>query len=1521
MYFDPKTGKVPACKDKIFRQEKRKFIMAMGIEVFYVFDTSKKLTDAGNGIRSDLKSITKDGFNGLKCCDTGINVISYKSDIRPYYLFRVWLNSFYNVICDIYYNYGIMNLLYFCRFHHCRYYYNHDNPKLNPFIYGFGNTGKSFMFGIIEKICPTGVCKPLSKMTANWSQTNENRDEKLYLFNEFQNSFLGVNDKFAGAAAAANSNADDRVNYLKNMLTSGKSSTSSGVFGDDGSRKNVDSTASLQLNIFAASNSALHALDKDILARLLIISVPLMINDSGGVKHHQNELIAKEKLKNGQVMYEQHKMIHRVYYLTEQMIKSGVLYDHDMGVTSEFALIAINRILNDLQTEYGIQTGSDRKRNAVLEIARSMCIAAASFNALTSVLLRYLQYHPTQVDENNDPVFIGFNPRVMFEGVFPFLVILKDHVIDALLSSRSIWEHDYLEKIITPITTKFCNLDTLREADFRRVYEENSPDNQTSSSQYKKTKRGHQSGRAPAGGVATGEEEEGKEDVGERGNDDIGNNVVIANDNSQSNSHHKRKISFGHNAEINNGTSSLVDNEVNPFPLIIGSNDKKESPSPQPLKSTGVSSSSSSSSSAASSAVANITEIAYVTNGAEIKLIQSLQSVAVEALEDIKDIDPYSVLSSSSTEVIHPRGLGTSSLKKPDPYMFKEISTNHNNTPRFSIDYNYITLSAKEYKGIYVKISKESGDLEIKYDDVRKILMDLEDDFSDDLPSYTLEIIQVDPQDFNANRFVPVANNITSACTKKDTPCDEQVTDILKSRLHSLYVNNRSAFHGGDDGINQKQRGYSSNREEDEESSDESDEMNGFDDYYQSKNYDNTNSDVRPSADGKYYVKRLVRSKDPSLICKRQKVIMDNHNGKSRISVLVSYLKQKLPHILTDDLIEDLDPTSPISRRNRDNLQQSKTSQEWLKSKLNTTDTASSAVDDEKSKKFRLINERCFVNTQNLSISSTMTNAIKGFYENSVLEVTNISREDEQARFFDNYKDGFFGHVPWFDYATCIAPPSLSIEEFDEGTMKEYRKQRLGNQSEISFVDVLCALRLNRRDDVKPKPYVNNQITPPSASLCLSIYDPNEHGRNPDVLVKNVTRIVNTTECFRFDEDLDFTACKMHLDFICYKAPCNNPLSACISYPPYHFMMQVEHYREYMLRDLSFAVKIGAHDFKGRYSYPCLDILAKVENCIKTMRSAIDPSSSPERISSLVFGNYEKIDTYGLEFNVTRLKDIEIQRAIRQSKSSSSKKVSGEVLLRKNQEINRKKQEEESRNLFNGLEILKKQVKPTKEGSNTYSKTSKSTSSSKSKASTSSKTKTSSSRTTKSSDISKKSTSKTASVVTNITSVVTSVATSTATATSSSSTVTTTHNIDPLKDDNVYNHAESPVAIITNEHPSTPPSNTDNVNSKPVTQPPVKVQVSQENPTHTQNQQKEGMNILNTDIHPPGQPMSVRGTKFTGHHPDINTKEANSLRTPTSILPNEPNGPSVSPRHVPLDIPLSIGKFHANDIASQIDRI
>jgi hypothetical protein len=167
-----------------------------------------------------------------------------------------------------------------------------------------------------------------------------------------------------------------------------------------------------------------------------------------------------EDKEQDRAMYELHREVHRIYFMMEKMIQSGVLGDQVYGINMDGAKVQINEILDRLQ-KLGIATNDVRKREYVTELTRCMVGFSRCHFGLTNELVQDLYKDPF-----DSSVDIGFNPLVMLEGIVPFLVATKDEVIDAITSLSCLWYHDYQNLILEVFATRKCQLQNLRPIDF-----------------------------------------------------------------------------------------------------------------------------------------------------------------------------------------------------------------------------------------------------------------------------------------------------------------------------------------------------------------------------------------------------------------------------------------------------------------------------------------------------------------------------------------------------------------------------------------------------------------------------------------------------------------------------------------------------------------------------------------------------------------------------------------------------------------------------------------------------------------------------------------------------------------------------------------------------------------------------------------------------------------------------------------------------------------------------------------------
>lgn len=485
-FFDPVTGLLLKQNEDAYFTARRELRDALAVECWHEFFENRSVSLACDGIRSDLlkqkisyappesvsgnQGISADSISTHRLIGTELPVHISRQELRPYGEFRTWVNSLFADQFGIAYNYKIMWLLYVGRLHHCRWHPDCNSPKHNIILSGTGMAGKSHMLQAIKKILPTGVGDMVTHITDQAFNVDRNMNDMLLIYEEFQNKFLGYssggskNGSDGGGGGGVSAGSDkDTTNFFKARLTSGATTTMSWFENEEtGMRDMKISKAHCQGSIMGASNNNFTDADANVMSRFILLSVPKSkAHHEGNRPQDKTKFVFGTDSPQDKAIYEQHKEIHRVYFMVEQMIKSNVLGENVYGVNVDGGRIMRDLILDHLQKRYGLSTGDVRKRDHILEMARSMALSYAVWMGLTSPLTRYLQYDP-----HDEEKFIGFNPRVITEGILPFMVITKDMIFDAITSLSSLWYHDYQDLILEVFATKHCKLHELRESDF-----------------------------------------------------------------------------------------------------------------------------------------------------------------------------------------------------------------------------------------------------------------------------------------------------------------------------------------------------------------------------------------------------------------------------------------------------------------------------------------------------------------------------------------------------------------------------------------------------------------------------------------------------------------------------------------------------------------------------------------------------------------------------------------------------------------------------------------------------------------------------------------------------------------------------------------------------------------------------------------------------------------------------------------------------------------------------------------------
>jgi uncharacterized membrane protein YgcG len=487
-FYDQATGLLPVERELEYMEERRKVRDAAFVEFWHEFFTSPNVSLACEGVRSDLLKqrlayvppcagetaalVHTDTVLGKKIIGLELPVYEYNQELRPYSAFRVEVRRLFHEEAGITFNYKIVETLYFAKFHHCRWYPECNDPKLNILLSGNGAAGKSKALQEIKKTLPTAIGDMVTHITDQAFNVDRNLNDMLLIYEEFQNKYLGYSGGNSGGGSgggASNGNSagsdKDTTNFFKARLTSGATSVMAWFENEEtGLRDMKISKAHCQGSILGASNNDFTDADVNVMSRFILLSVPKSKNQIRGLRpQDRNKPTYGTDMTQSNEVYEMHREIHRVYFLCEQMIKSGVINESKYGVNVDSARIQIDFILDHMQKCYGIQTNDVRKRGHILELARCMALSFAVWYGLTSEETRPLFYDP------HDPKkFIGFNPRVVLEGILPYMVVTKDMVFDAITCLSSLWIHEYQDTILEAFATKHCKLNELRDTDFMR---------------------------------------------------------------------------------------------------------------------------------------------------------------------------------------------------------------------------------------------------------------------------------------------------------------------------------------------------------------------------------------------------------------------------------------------------------------------------------------------------------------------------------------------------------------------------------------------------------------------------------------------------------------------------------------------------------------------------------------------------------------------------------------------------------------------------------------------------------------------------------------------------------------------------------------------------------------------------------------------------------------------------------------------------------------------------------------------
>lgn len=451
-FFNQKTSKIPDERYAEYKTEKGRCVTAAFVEVWNEFFTSIDVSYANEGIRGDWTKAMVQILDGKKQINHAHKTRVTRLDVLPYHQYKIWCYELFAVVLDVHYNHKIMYNNYTAKYHHCRWQVDSTDPKLNIINHGDNMGGKSFILKNVKKTCPSMVGDMVTQITDKAFNVDRNLNDMLIIIEEMENKYLGIQpgpgNKSGGGGSS--SGESDALSFFKNRLTSGISAVIHFFLDEEnGNRRDCKhAKSSCQGSYLCATNAKLADADKHLLSRFTLQSVPKSFGDknkNGPKAGNDKKPQFGTEDRQHDIIYEEHKDVHRLYYFVEQCVKSNVINNNAYGVSIDGANLMINSILNDMHHEYGIPTDNGRKRNAILEFARCACIAHACWNAFTSPVLAHYQYDPLSGE------YIGINPRMVIHAVFPFLIITKDMVIDALTSLSSSWQHDHLKNVLHSI--------------------------------------------------------------------------------------------------------------------------------------------------------------------------------------------------------------------------------------------------------------------------------------------------------------------------------------------------------------------------------------------------------------------------------------------------------------------------------------------------------------------------------------------------------------------------------------------------------------------------------------------------------------------------------------------------------------------------------------------------------------------------------------------------------------------------------------------------------------------------------------------------------------------------------------------------------------------------------------------------------------------------------------------------------------------------------------------------------------
>ena len=459
-HFFDESGIVPEKNMAAYLRAKRQLMEALAVECWYEFFHNENVSRPCLAIRKFLthyerpQALAKTRYVRRRI---GKRMPTYamQKELRPYAEYLLYVQGFMVAQGDLTHNFKIIRNLYFGKSQHCRWFYKCNNPKVNFGMEGNGMSGKSHAMHVTMDTMPPGVPDNITYITPKAFCTETNMNNLFICYEEMEMKYLGVGEADS-----------DTTNFFKARLTNGETSVMAWYKDPETGKTSMMQTRNhVQGSMMFASNFDFSKVSPNILSRVTLMSVPKTKHDFHGIRT-QDKYKPQYALDDPATreMFDQQQELHAVLYVVEMMVKSCVFGDHTCGVNMDGARIIANAVLDRLQDKYGVNTNDPRKRNHVMEMIRSRCLNHAVYIGRTSSVTAHTHFHPFTKE------YYGFSPRVILDGILPFMCATKDHIIDGLASMYFQYVHEHEDKILEAFVKRSRVLEHLREDAFLKRY-------------------------------------------------------------------------------------------------------------------------------------------------------------------------------------------------------------------------------------------------------------------------------------------------------------------------------------------------------------------------------------------------------------------------------------------------------------------------------------------------------------------------------------------------------------------------------------------------------------------------------------------------------------------------------------------------------------------------------------------------------------------------------------------------------------------------------------------------------------------------------------------------------------------------------------------------------------------------------------------------------------------------------------------------------------------------------------------